>query len=140
VQRHLPIVVGGGGERSTIPLAARLADGWNVPMATPADAARKIAVLREHEAAAGRPAGAVAATLNVGLCFDEAQLPARFGDRWEVVRPAVLTGTTQQVVDHVASYVAAGADRIVVSVRAPLDGAVADDLARFADDIVTVFR
>jgi alkanesulfonate monooxygenase SsuD/methylene tetrahydromethanopterin reductase-like flavin-dependent oxidoreductase (luciferase family) len=140
VQTHLPIVVGGGGERRTIPLAARVADGWNVPMATPADAARKIAVLREHEAAAGRASGTVEAILNVGLCRVTDQLPARFGARWEVLRPAVLTGSAQQVLDHAAEYVTAGADRLVVSVRAPLDAAVADEVAWFASDIAPELR
>jgi alkanesulfonate monooxygenase SsuD/methylene tetrahydromethanopterin reductase-like flavin-dependent oxidoreductase (luciferase family) len=140
VQAHLPIVIGGGGERRTIPLAARVADGWNVPMATPADAARKIALLREHEAAAGRTPGTVEAILSVGLCRDAAQLPARFGARWEILAPAVLSGSTQQVLDHAAQYVAAGADRLVVSVRAPLDDAVADEVAWFASDVAPELR
>jgi alkanesulfonate monooxygenase SsuD/methylene tetrahydromethanopterin reductase-like flavin-dependent oxidoreductase (luciferase family) len=139
VQRHVPIVVGGGGERRTIPLAARLADGWNVPMATPDDAARKISILRAHEAAAGREAGSVEATLSVGLCFDESSLPKRFGARWEVLRPAVLTGSTEQMIDHVARYRQAGADRVVLSVRPPLDQAVIDDLQRFAERVVPEF-
>lgn len=140
LQAHLPLYVGGGGERSTIPLAAELADGWNVPMAAPVDARRKIALLREAEAAAGRPSGSVEASLSIGPCFDEADLPRRFGERWQVLAPAICTGSTQQVVDRVAEYVAAGADRLIVSVRAPLDGAVADDLDRFATEVIGVFR
>jgi alkanesulfonate monooxygenase SsuD/methylene tetrahydromethanopterin reductase-like flavin-dependent oxidoreductase (luciferase family) len=37
--------VGGGGERRTLPLAGRLADGWNVPMATVEDFRRKAAIV-----------------------------------------------------------------------------------------------
>lgn len=140
LQERLPIVIGGGGEQRTIPLAARLADGWNVPMATPADAARKIAVLRRHEAAAGRAPGSVEATLSVGLCRDASRLPERFGDRWEILRPAVLSGSRQQVLDHVAEYVAAGADRLIVSVRSPLDDEVIDDLRWFAAEIAPELR
>ena len=42
-----PIIVGGGGERRTLDIAARLADGCNLPSAVPA-LDRKIEVLRGH--------------------------------------------------------------------------------------------
>ena len=140
MQPHLPLYIGGGGERSTIPLAAAMADGWNVPMATADDARRKIAILREAEVAAGRSAGSVEATLSVGLCFDEAQIPQRFGERWPALRPAICAGSTQQVIDTVARYVESGADRLVLSVRAPFDDALADELDRFATEVAPVFR
>lgn len=132
----LPIVVGGGGERRTIPLAARLADGWNVPLSAPDDAARKVALLREHTVAAGRDADAVEASLSVGLCFDESRLAERYGARVEALRPAIATGSTQQVVDTMARFVLTGADRIVLSMRAPYDQAVLEDLLRFVDEVV----
>jgi len=140
VQAHLPLFIGGGVERFPIPLDAAVADGWNVPMATADDARRKIAILRESEFAAGRPIGSVEASLSVGLCFDEAQIPQRFGERWPALRPAICAGSTQQVIDTVARYVDSGADRLVLSVRAPLDEALADELDRFAADVAPVFR
>ncbi len=139
-QAHLPIIVGGGGERSTIPLAAEVADGWNVPMATPDDVARKVTILREHELAAGREPGAVETTVSIGLCFDETQLPARFGPRWEALRPAVCTGSTEQAVDLVGRYRDAGVHRVVLSLRAPFDAAVEVDLQRFAAEIAPEFQ
>ena len=136
VQSHLPIVVGGGGERVTIPLAARVADGWNIPMAAPEVAAHKIALLRDHEARAGRPMGSVVASVNIGLCFDEELLPLRFGERWEALRPAVCTGSTEQVIDLVGRYVDAGVDRVILSLRAPYDAGCIDDLDRFTTEVL----
>jgi alkanesulfonate monooxygenase SsuD/methylene tetrahydromethanopterin reductase-like flavin-dependent oxidoreductase (luciferase family) len=136
VQERLPIVIGGGGEQRTIPLAARVADGWNVPLSPAPDAARKVALLRDHEARAGRAPGSVEASLTVGLCFDTAQLPARYGARHEALRPAIAHGSTQQVIDTLAAYVEAGADRIVLSLRAPFDQSIRDDLDRVADDVL----
>jgi alkanesulfonate monooxygenase SsuD/methylene tetrahydromethanopterin reductase-like flavin-dependent oxidoreductase (luciferase family)/predicted kinase len=50
---HVPIIVGGAGERRTLRIAAQLADGCNLPADfTTLD--RKLAVLREHCARAGR--------------------------------------------------------------------------------------
>src|SRR5207248_961937 len=44
---HIPIIVGGGGERRTLRIAASLADGCNLP-AEPEILDRKLAVLRRH--------------------------------------------------------------------------------------------
>ena len=54
VQRRLPIWIGGGGEQRTLRIAARHADGWNVPFVTPEQFAHKCAVLDRHCAAVGR--------------------------------------------------------------------------------------
>src|SRR4051794_40767206 len=45
VQAALPIWIGGAGERRTLNIAARLADGWNAPFLSPEEFARKRAVL-----------------------------------------------------------------------------------------------
>jgi len=49
----IPIIVGGGGERRTLEIAARLGDGCNVSSALPV-LDRKLEVLRGHASAAGR--------------------------------------------------------------------------------------
>ncbi|HEV8167068.1 MAG TPA: LLM class F420-dependent oxidoreductase [Actinomycetota bacterium] len=51
---HPPILVGGGGERKTLVLAARYADACNVFATSPADVAHKLEVLRAHCDAEGR--------------------------------------------------------------------------------------
>ncbi|MFI5100758.1 MAG: LLM class flavin-dependent oxidoreductase [Actinomycetes bacterium] len=53
LQEHVPIVVGGGGERRTLRLAAQYADAANV-MGDLATVRRKAEVLRAHCAATGR--------------------------------------------------------------------------------------
>ncbi len=61
LQEHVPIIVGGGGERRTLRLAARYADAANV-FGDAAAARRKAAVLRAHCEAAGRDPAQVALT------------------------------------------------------------------------------
>jgi F420-dependent oxidoreductase-like protein len=51
---HPPILIGGGGERKTLLLAARYGDACNVFATTPADVAHKLDVLRSHCDAEGR--------------------------------------------------------------------------------------
>ena len=53
---HLPIMIGGGGEKKTLRIVAQYADIWNV-FGTPETVARKDAILREHCAAVGRDCG-----------------------------------------------------------------------------------
>jgi len=58
---EVPIIVGGGGERRTLDIAARLGDACNVSSGDSLD--RKIELLREHCARAGRDPDEVAVTV-----------------------------------------------------------------------------
>ncbi len=53
-QPHPPIHVGGGGEKFTLPLVARVADSWNCPTYSLAELESKIGVLREECRKIGR--------------------------------------------------------------------------------------
>jgi alkanesulfonate monooxygenase SsuD/methylene tetrahydromethanopterin reductase-like flavin-dependent oxidoreductase (luciferase family)/predicted kinase len=59
---QVPIIVGGGGERRTLRIAARLGDGCNLPSGLDV-LDRKLAVLREHCRAAGRDPAQVQVTV-----------------------------------------------------------------------------
>jgi F420-dependent oxidoreductase-like protein len=61
LQEHVPMLVGGSGERRTLRLVARHADACNL-FGDPDTVRRKIAVLREHCAAEGRDPAAVRVT------------------------------------------------------------------------------
>jgi alkanesulfonate monooxygenase SsuD/methylene tetrahydromethanopterin reductase-like flavin-dependent oxidoreductase (luciferase family) len=58
----IPIIVGGGGEKRTLRIAATLGDGCNLPSDT-AILDRKLAVLRRHCAEAGRDPAQVEVTV-----------------------------------------------------------------------------
>ena len=60
---HPPILVGGGGERKTLLLAARYADACNVFATSPADVAHKLEVLRSHCDAEGRDYDSIEKTI-----------------------------------------------------------------------------
>lgn len=129
VQKRLPIWVGGGGEKRTLNIAARYADGWNVPFISPEAFAHKSAVLTEHCARVGRDPKSVKRTVNVGIAWTEESLRAQFGMLADGVRPGVLTGSDEEVIDRIGQYVQAGADQINLALRAPFDR---DALERFS--------
>lgn len=129
VQAKLPIWVGGGGEKRTLRIAAQYADGWNVPFISPEEFARKRDVLHQHCAEVGRDPAEIRCTVNVGMAFDEASIEAQFGRIKDAVRPGVLFGTEQQILDRAGQYVDAGAEQINIAVRTPFDP---EALERFA--------
>jgi F420-dependent oxidoreductase-like protein len=129
LQDHLPIWVGGGGERRTLKIAARYADGWNVPFVAPETFQRKNQVLDEHCATVGREPAGVKRAVNLGLAFSEESLLGQFGAISDHVRPGVLTGTDDEIVDRIGQYVDAGADQVNLALRAPFD---LDALERFS--------
>jgi alkanesulfonate monooxygenase SsuD/methylene tetrahydromethanopterin reductase-like flavin-dependent oxidoreductase (luciferase family) len=59
---RIPVIVGGGGEKRTLRIAAQLGDGCNLP-SDPATLDRKLAVLREHCRQLGRDPAEVEITV-----------------------------------------------------------------------------
>ena len=133
LQAPLPIWVGGGGEKVTLRLAAQYADGWNVPFIAPDAWAHKSGVLDTHCERLGRDPATIERGVNVGMAFDDESLRAQFGQLAEFFRPGVLTGSVAEMVDRVGAYVDAGADWVILAMRAPFDH---DGLERFATEVL----
>lgn len=132
-QARLPIWIGGGGEKVTLRIAAQYADGWNVPFIAPEAWAHKAGVLDEHCAQVGRDPGEVVKSVNVGMAFTDEELKRQFGPMSDYVKPGVLSGSVQEMVDKVGAYVAAGAQWVILAMRAPFDR---DGLERFASEVI----
>ena len=132
VQARLPIWVGGSGEKRTLRIAAKFADGWNVPFVSPETFARKRDVLHQHCADVGRDPTEISCAVNVGLAWTEESLQQQFGGLAEWVRAGVLGGSTDEVVNRIGEYVEAGADQVNIALRAPFD---VDSLDTFAEGL-----
>jgi F420-dependent oxidoreductase-like protein len=136
-QARLPIWIGGGGEKVTLRIAAQHADGWNVPFIAPDAWAHKAKVLDEHCATVGRDPAEIVKTINVGMAFTEEELTRQFGPMSNYVKPGVLSGSVQEMVDKVGAYVSAGAQWVILAMRAPFDR---DGLERFASEVIPAVR
>jgi F420-dependent oxidoreductase-like protein len=137
VQARLPIWIGGGGEKVTLRIAAAHADGWNVPFIPPDVWAHKAHVLDMHCEKIGRDPATITKSVNVGMAFTDEELRRQFGPTAEFVRPGVLSGSVQEMVDKVGSYANAGAELVVLALRAPFHR---DGLERFAAEVVPAVR
>jgi F420-dependent oxidoreductase-like protein len=107
LQRHLPLLIGGGGERTTLRIAARWADEWNT-WGTPDVLASKIGVLARHCEAIGRDPGEIGHSAQVLLDV------AGTGQPFTRPMPKVV-GTVSEVQDLMAAYVSAGVTEFVLS-------------------------
>lgn len=121
LQSPLPLWIGGGGEKRTLGIVAKHADGWNVPFISPRDYAHKNRVLDEQCTSVDRDPAAVVRSVNVGVAPDDASLRRQFGAISEFVAPGVLMGSPAEMVEGIGRYAEAGAQQINVAMRAPFE-------------------
>ena len=121
VQAKIPIWIGGAGEKRTLKIAARFADGWNVPFVSPNQFARKRGILHQHCETVGRDSAEIRCAVNVGLAYTEESLQSQFGQLATMARNGCFAGSDEEVLDRVGQYVDAGADQINIALRAPFD-------------------
>lgn len=112
VQSPLPLLIGGGGERRTMRIAARYADEWNT-WTSPEILEHKVGVLRRHCDAVGRDPAAIAVSTQalVFLSTDESWLAER---RAATIGQPVIVGNPGEVTDIVGRYRDAGADELII--------------------------
>jgi alkanesulfonate monooxygenase SsuD/methylene tetrahydromethanopterin reductase-like flavin-dependent oxidoreductase (luciferase family) len=122
-QPRPPIVVGGVGEKYTLPLVARYADVWNVPTYALGELDRKVSVLRSLCAAIGRDPSAIVLSIEavMALAPDDASLPGvrqlaekRFGVPAFGLKEGGLVGTPQAIVDRLHELNELGFGQIVL--------------------------
>ena len=110
---HLPLMIGGGGERRTIPTTARFADEWNT-WGSPAHLIQKMAVLDRACEAIGRDPAEV--ERSAALLVDVRDRPAGADERAAGLAAAHphLIGTTEQITEMLAEYRDAGVAEVII--------------------------
>ena len=131
VQAHLPIMIGGSGEKKTLRSVAKYADMWNA-MGTLDTMRHKIDVLRQHCADVGRDPSEIEFTLGIKATIRDSAAEAD-----KVWRAAVehnrtpmsdveddvtfWNGTPEQLAERLAPYVELGFETIISEHPAPYD-------------------
>ena len=132
LQERIPLWVGGQGERRTARIAARHADGWNIPYVSPEDYARKSGVLDDWCAREGRDPATVRRATQLGFYMaahdDHASVDAalakmeqQLGPQVHMRREGQLSGGPGEVAERLATYAAHGATAINIAIRPPVD-------------------
>jgi alkanesulfonate monooxygenase SsuD/methylene tetrahydromethanopterin reductase-like flavin-dependent oxidoreductase (luciferase family) len=142
VQAHLPIMIGGSGEKKTLRTVARYADMWNA-MGTPEFIAHKVEVLQGHCDAVGRDISEIEFTLGVKLTIRDSQAEAERvmhahlehnRTPWADVEDDATfwNGTPEQIADRLRPYVALGFSAVISEQPAPHD---VETLERFIGEV-----
>ena len=143
LQENLRIWVGGGGERRTIPIAAKYADAWNGAYFSPELYTHKMAVVDAECEKVGRDPAAVGRAVNVGfyMGINDADAAAkRERMPWPADDPRIggqLTGTAAEVMDRIGQYADAGAQQLNLAIRAPFEW---EALQAFIEEVMPAFR
>ena len=116
-----PILIGGNGEKRTLPLVARYAGEWNANFITAEEVRRLNGILDNLLREAGRRPGEVRRSLMTGCVFGESEAKVReaskvYGERpIEALRKAgFIVGTSAQVSEQLAGLAETGIDRVML--------------------------
>jgi len=131
VQKHLPIMIGGSGEKKTLRTVARYADMWNA-MGTLEMMAHKIEVLRGHCDAVGRDIGEIEFTLGIKATIRDTDKEAVHvwkaameHNRTPMARVeddnTFWNGTSEQLAERLRPYVDLGFRTVISEQPAPYD-------------------
>ena len=122
VQQPLPLMVGGGGERRTMRIAAQYANHWNY-WGTPEVIRRKLEVLDAHCADVGRDPAEITRSTQVMLYMSEdrawleghrTRLEALVVGAGRRAIDSAIIGTPEELRDIVAKYVEYGIDELII--------------------------
>lgn len=142
LQSAMHLWVGGMGEKRTLGIAARYADGWNAYDIAPGVFRHKSQVLDKWCERVGRDPAGIPRTLNLGFYMGadersaEQKRRAIFAGMDDALREGQLVGTARDVTDRVGEYMAAGVHQINVAVPPPVDW---DALHAFVENVMPVF-
>jgi alkanesulfonate monooxygenase SsuD/methylene tetrahydromethanopterin reductase-like flavin-dependent oxidoreductase (luciferase family) len=101
-----------------------------VPFLSPEIYRQRNATLNEWCDKERRDPKAITRTVNLGLAVgadaadvrrQEENLQLMFGPMTDFVKPGILVGTPPQVIERLHEYTAAGAEWIILALRAPFD-------------------
>jgi alkanesulfonate monooxygenase SsuD/methylene tetrahydromethanopterin reductase-like flavin-dependent oxidoreductase (luciferase family) len=140
LQQHLPIMVGGSGERKTLPIVAGWADIWNA-FGEPAELARKDAILRERCAMVGRDPESIVRSVGCKITIRGTMEAARSALAGILAEndltpddvaddPTFWTGTPESIAERIAAYRSVGFHSFIVESPAPYDEETFEALLR----------
>ena len=139
VQEHLPILIGGGGERKTLRLVAQFGDACNLGGGFE-NVKHKDEVLRRHCDEIGRDESEIERTVGVGTCIirDDPAEAERVAAAMFAAHGGAspwqnqLWGTPEQVVEKIRPFGSIGFHHFIVGFPAPFD---AESMERLMSEV-----
>ena len=148
IQRHLPIVIGGSGEKKTLRTVAKYADMWNA-FGTVDVLRHKVEVLVSHCEAIGRDPGDIEFSVGCKPVIRDTEEEAL--DVWHKLMEANLTpmaqvaddpsfwvGKPEQIAEKLIAFREAGFQTVIAEMAAPYDHETLERLIGEVRPMVTV--
>ncbi len=117
---HIPLWLGGGGEKVTLKLVAKYAQACNVGGGDPVLVSQKLAILKEHCETLGRSYDAITKSTSINVFMlkpgedaEQATAKVRGAVSLEDYKKNVVVGGADAVTAKIDSLLAAGADYII---------------------------
>ena len=136
---HIPLLIGGTGEKVTLRLVAQYADACNIGGSIPT-IKHKLAVLKQHCDEVGRDYASIRRTTLIDDCVIAeteagvlAKLTLQQRDNLPALRQTWLIGTPEQIRERLAEYEEAGIQEMIVRF---VDGAQLDPVRLFAREFI----
>ena len=145
---HPPILIGGGGEKYTLKVAAKHANKWDLFGGTPEIYEHKLEVLYNHCENIGRNFNEIIKTHSLRIIIGENMSVVK--DRFKQVEEFIQTGksfkeisnwpfigTYDKIIDSFQKYIDLGVSEFILSFRGPPDF---KQLREFAEKIMPSFK
>ena len=147
VQKRLPILIGGSGEKKTLRTVAKYADQWNA-MGSPEKLAHKLEVLQGHCAAVGRDIAEIELTVGCKPIIRssaedarrlwEAQMAHNRTPMADVIDDDTLwVGPPDLIAEHMAQRKALGFHTFIAELAAPYDD---ETLERWINEVLPMLE
>ena len=142
---HIPLWIGGGGEKVTLRLVARYGDACNVGGGNPEIVRQKLAILKEHCEAVGRNYDEIIRSTNL-VCFvlapgedpEQATAAARRGMPFEEYAKGCFVAEPAAIQERIGQLQEAGITYLITYLsRLAYDH---EQMHRFADGVIPAFR
>ena len=146
VQNNPRLWIGGAGEKRTLRIAAKHADGWNVAYVSPEVYKHKARVLDHWCQVEGRDPAEIDHSVNLGFYMgiddagarrERSRFEVYFAQHADRFREGTLFGTPREVIEKVGTYVEAGVPALNITLRAPYDF---DAFQSFIEDVMPAFK
>jgi alkanesulfonate monooxygenase SsuD/methylene tetrahydromethanopterin reductase-like flavin-dependent oxidoreductase (luciferase family) len=146
LQKKLPLMIGGHGERVLLKIVAKHTDMWNMGNADPAEMKRLIGVIERHGDTMGRDTDEIEKTLALALCYKAPQQRQDLATQMiammtqgtpEQAREKMIVGGKQECIERIEGYLKAGVTHFIFMHAPPITAE--EDLQAFAEDVIPVF-
>jgi F420-dependent oxidoreductase-like protein len=147
IQKNVPLMIGGHGERVLLKIVAKHADMWNTGNADAPEMKRLIGVIERHADTVGRDADQIEKTLALAMSYNppkqrEEMLTGLISmmaqTTQEKARDRIIIGSKQECIDKIDGFRKAGVTHFIFMQIWPM--LAEDEVQAFAEEVIPAFR